>query len=65
MSLASEAGLRGIRRRRRLHRVLHAVVGLTKNSAVMYGPKGLGFNAVAPGPTITNVVAKLGIPARG
>ncbi|MET3920885.1 NAD(P)-dependent dehydrogenase (short-subunit alcohol dehydrogenase family) [Arthrobacter sp. UYEF20] len=38
----------------------HAVVGLTKNSAVMYGPKGLRFNAVAPGATITNIVATWG-----
>ncbi|WP_427008437.1 SDR family oxidoreductase [Pseudarthrobacter sp. H2] len=38
----------------------HAVVGLTRNSAVMYGPKGLRFNAVAPGPTITNIVATWG-----
>ena len=38
----------------------HAVVGLTKYSVVMYGPKGLRFNAVAPGPTITNIVANWG-----
>ena len=38
----------------------HAVVGLTKNSAVMYGPKGLRFDAVAPGTTIANIVATWG-----
>jgi len=27
---------------------------------VMYGPKGLRFNAVAPGATITNIVAEWG-----
>ena len=26
----------------------------------MYGPRGLRFNAVAPGPTITNIVATWG-----
>jgi NAD(P)-dependent dehydrogenase (short-subunit alcohol dehydrogenase family) len=37
-----------------------AVVGLTKNSAETYGPRSLRFNAVAPGPTITNIVATWG-----
>ncbi|WP_258064371.1 SDR family oxidoreductase [Arthrobacter sp. ZGTC131] len=33
---------------------------MTKNSAVMYGPRGLRFLAVAPGPTITSIVANWG-----
>jgi NAD(P)-dependent dehydrogenase (short-subunit alcohol dehydrogenase family) len=35
-------------------------VGLTKNSAVIYGPKGLRFNVVAPGFTTTSIVANWG-----
>jgi NAD(P)-dependent dehydrogenase (short-subunit alcohol dehydrogenase family) len=38
----------------------HAVVGLTKNSAVIYGPKGLRFNVVAPGFTTTSIVTNWG-----
>lgn len=37
----------------------HAVVGITKNSAVMYGKMGLRFNTVAPGATITNIQAPM------
>ncbi|WP_230118488.1 SDR family NAD(P)-dependent oxidoreductase [Arthrobacter sp. Bi83] len=57
VNVASEAGLRGSAAGAAYTASKHAVVGLTKNSAVMYGPKGLRFNAVAPGPTITNIVA--------
>ncbi|WP_284753677.1 SDR family NAD(P)-dependent oxidoreductase [Arthrobacter sp. efr-133-R2A-120] len=58
VNVASEAGLRGSAASYTASK--HAVVGLTKNSAVMYGPKGLRFNAVAPGPTITNIEATWG-----
>ena len=57
INVASEAGLRGSAAGAAYTASKHAVVGLTKNSAVMYGPLGLRFNAVAPGPTITNIVA--------
>lgn len=60
VNVASEAGLRGSAAGAAYTASKHAVVGLTKNSAVMYGPKGLRFNAVAPGPTITNIVATWG-----
>lgn len=60
VNVASEAGLRGSAAGAAYTASKHAVVGLTKNSAVMYGPKGLRFNAVAPGPTITNIVANWG-----
>jgi len=58
--VASEAGLRGSAAGAAYTASKHAVVGLTRNSAVMYGPKGLRVNAVAPGPTITNIVANWG-----
>ena len=60
VNVASEAGLRGSAAGATYTASKHAVVGLTKNSAVMYGPKGLRFNAVAPGATITNIEANWG-----
>ncbi len=47
VNVASETGLRGSAAGAAYK---HAVIGLAKNSAVMYGPKGLRFNAVAPAP---------------
>ena len=60
VNISSEAGLRGSAAGAAYTASKHAVVGLTKNSAVIYGPKGLRFNAVAPGATITNIVANWG-----
>ena len=60
VNVSSEAGIRGSAAGAAYTASKHAVVGLTKNSAVMYGPKGLRFNAVAPGPTITGIVANFG-----
>jgi NAD(P)-dependent dehydrogenase (short-subunit alcohol dehydrogenase family) len=60
VNVSSEAGLRGSAAGAAYTASKHAVVGLTKNSAVMYGPKGVRFNAVAPGATITNIVANWG-----
>jgi NAD(P)-dependent dehydrogenase (short-subunit alcohol dehydrogenase family) len=60
VNVSSEAGLRGSAAGAAYTASKHAVVGLTKNSAVMYGPKGLRFNTVAPGATITNIVAEWG-----
>jgi len=57
VNVASEAALRGSAAGAAYTASKHAVVGLTKNSSVMYGPKGLRFNAVAPGATITNIQA--------
>ena len=56
VNVASEAGHRGSAAGAAYTASKHAVVGLTNNSALTYGPRGLRFNAVAPGPTITNVV---------
>jgi NAD(P)-dependent dehydrogenase (short-subunit alcohol dehydrogenase family) len=58
-NVASEAGLRGSAAGAAYTASKHAVVGLTKNSAVMYRPKGLRFNAVAPA-TITNILPTWG-----
>jgi NAD(P)-dependent dehydrogenase (short-subunit alcohol dehydrogenase family) len=60
VNVSSEAGIRGSAAGAAYTASKHAVVGLTKNSAVMYGPSGLRFNAVAPGPTITGIVANFG-----
>ena len=60
VNISSEAGIRGSAAGAAYTASKHAVVGLTKNSAVIYGPKGLRFNAVAPGPTITGIVANFG-----
>lgn len=60
VNVSSEAGIRGSAAGAAYTASKHAVVGLTKNSAVMYGPKGLRFNTVAPGPTITGIIANFG-----
>ncbi|WP_210506989.1 SDR family NAD(P)-dependent oxidoreductase [Naasia sp. SYSU D00057] len=58
VNVASEAGLRGSAAGAAYTASKHAVVGLTKSSAFMYGPSGIRVNAVAPGPVITNIEAK-------
>ncbi|MBT2497803.1 SDR family oxidoreductase [Agromyces sp. ISL-38] len=58
VNVASEAALRGSAAGAAYTASKHAVVGLTKSSAFMYGPSGIRTNAVAPGPTITNIEAK-------
>lgn len=60
VNVSSEAGIRGSAAGAAYTASKHAVVGLTRNSAVMYGPKGLRFNALAPGPTLTGIVADFG-----
>lgn len=60
VNVSSEAGIRGSAAGAAYTASKHAVVGLTKNSAVIYGPQGLRFNAVAPGPTMTGIVANFG-----
>jgi len=62
VNTASEAALRGSAAGVAYTASKHAVVGLTKSSAFMYGPSGLRVNAVAPGPTITNIEATFASP---
>ncbi|MBK6562867.1 SDR family NAD(P)-dependent oxidoreductase [Candidatus Amarobacter glycogenicus] len=58
VNITSEAGLRGSAAGVAYTASKHAVIGITKSSAVMYGPLGIRVNAVAPGATITNIEAK-------
>ncbi len=62
VNTASEAALRGSAAGAAYTASKHAVAGLTKSSAFMYGPSGLRINAVAPGPTITNIEARFDSP---
>ncbi|KAA9155210.1 SDR family oxidoreductase [Microbacterium lushaniae] len=62
VNTASEAALRGSAAGAAYTASKHAVVGLTKSSAFMYGPSGLRVNAVAPGATITNIQATFASP---
>jgi NAD(P)-dependent dehydrogenase (short-subunit alcohol dehydrogenase family) len=62
VNTASEAALRGSAAGAAYTASKHAVVGLTKSSAFMYGPSGVRVNAVAPGPTITNIEASFASP---
>lgn len=55
LNVASGAGLGGSAAGVAYTASKHAVIGLTKNSAVIYGPKGLRFNVVTPGFTTTNI----------
>lgn len=62
VNTASEAALRGSAAGVAYTASKHAVVGLTKSTAFMYGPSGLRVNAVAPGPTVTNIEATFRSP---
>lgn len=55
VNIASEAALRGSVGGAAYTASKHAVVGLTKSCAVMYGPQGIRTNAVAPGAVVTGL----------
>lgn len=53
--IASEAALRGNAAGTAYTASKHAVVGMTRSGAFLYGPQGVRTNAVAPGPTATGI----------
>ncbi|MCT9820914.1 SDR family oxidoreductase [Microbacterium sp. W1N] len=55
VNIASEAGLRGSASGNAYTTSKHAVVGLTRSAAFMYGPHGIRVNAVAPGGVATGI----------
>lgn len=57
VNVASEAALKGSTSGVAYTASKHAVVGITKSSAFMYGPQGIRVNAVAPGGVATGMSA--------
>jgi len=55
VNVASEAGLRGNASGNAYTTSKHAVIGMTKSAAFMYGPQGIRVNAVAPGGVATGI----------
>ena len=55
VNVASEAALRGNAAGVAYTASKHAVVGITRNTAFMYGPQGIRTNAVAPGGVATGM----------
>ncbi|WP_084101783.1 SDR family NAD(P)-dependent oxidoreductase [Demequina sp. NBRC 110051] len=62
VNITSEAGIRGSAAGLAYTASKHAVVGITKSSAFIYGPQGIRVNAVAPGPVITGIQASFDSP---
>jgi NAD(P)-dependent dehydrogenase (short-subunit alcohol dehydrogenase family) len=59
INVASTAGVSGAAAGAAYTASKHAVVGLTKNTAWVYGPKGVRCNAIAPGGVATNISASM------
>ncbi|MDY0827744.1 SDR family oxidoreductase [Microbacterium sp. BG28] len=55
VNVTSEAGLRGNAAGNAYTVSKHAVIGLTRSAAFMYGPAGIRVNAVAPGAVATGI----------
>ncbi|MFF4728890.1 SDR family NAD(P)-dependent oxidoreductase [Streptomyces mirabilis] len=62
---ASEAALRGSTAGAAYTASKHGIVGLTKSLAVLYRSQGIRTNAVAPGPTATNIRIETRAKAHG
>lgn len=56
VNTASVGGIRGVGNQSGYAAAKHGVVGLTRNSAVEYGQKGVVINAIAPGAILTPMV---------
>ena len=59
VNVTSEAGLRGGAAGVAYTASKHAVIGLTRNTSVMYSAQGIRCNAVAPGGVQTNIEAPM------
>lgn len=57
VNVASEASLRASASGAAYTTSKHALIGLTRSTAVFYGPSGIRCNAVCPGPVATNIEA--------
>lgn len=57
VNVASEASLRASASGAAYTASKHGLIGLTRSTAVYYGPSGVRCNAVCPGPVITNIEA--------
>lgn len=55
VNITSEAGLRGSASGNAYTTSKHAVIGMTRSAAFMYGPQGIRVNAVAPGGVATGI----------
>ncbi|MBO0841645.1 MAG: SDR family NAD(P)-dependent oxidoreductase [Nocardioides sp.] len=60
VNATGESGLRGAAGGAAITAAKHAIIGLTRSSAVMYARQGVRVNAVAPGVTTTNIDAEFG-----
>jgi NAD(P)-dependent dehydrogenase (short-subunit alcohol dehydrogenase family) len=60
VNVASEAVLKGFTSGAAYTASKHAVVGITRSSAFMYGPHGIRVNAVAPGGVATGMAGPEG-----
>lgn len=62
VNVASEASLRGSAAGVAYTASKHAVIGLTKSTAVYYRSRGIRCNAVAPGGVLTNIRTRMDTP---